>query len=650
MKRVIFIVLILNSFFSVSQELLKEESKDSSNVEVLEEIKIVQSKRKAGVYKLQLPKEILKNETLDKTLRRIENITLDSNKMVYFKGRKVKNYIYNDKVITQEEFFKLLSENIVFFQIITNYFNLSTGETELVIKVIDNQGAVNKVKGSIDATLGLLQEFNFYGFNLFFKRNKFSTILNASYLKNITENSSKEIYNSNALEYSNHRVLYQPYLSMLNIYEIDKSSTISLRNKFSMVDENRNSIFPDSSVASFFFLIRDYNMNLRYEKRTENKMEYKLNLDYILNDNKIENTINKSKQQFIEWTFGSEISKTFQKLYIQSALVLTYRHYTFDNTLNRSEVEQKVVTPFLGFNLDINNNNSLVFGNRFQFYEDKVDSDVAIYNNSFYLPNFSYFSKLESIADIEFNYKRYIVRPSVRSISNFTYKDFNNNLIESPSYIKPEVNDAFSLEFVKDVKKVNVTLELGYLASKNNISVVNKLNGYNMVSQNVNLDEYNNVYVGSSVSFKFFKESRFNLNYRFTEIKMRNGTENHNGRTNYFDLSISGNINSETFYSFNSYYIDRFYDFNLYRSVKPDLSFSVSRNFLKEKINVNLEYRNILNTDANRVLRFRDNNNYYVLDNKNVSNMILLNVSYNFGRSFKTNRKFIRNINLDMKP
>ena len=648
MKRIITFLSIINSFFVFSQEIVNNEQVDSSKVENLQEIKIIKNKRKAGVYKLHMPKEILKNENMGKTLRRVESITLDNNKTVYFKGKRIKSYIYNDKVITQEEFFKLLSENIVSFQIVENYFNLSNGETELVIKVMDNNGNVDNIKGTVDGTLGLLQEFNFFGLNLFYKKNKFSTVLNVSNLKNISDNSSEETFNDRTLNYSNHRVLYQSNFSMLNIYEIDKSSSLSLRNKCSIVDENRASVFPDLSEASYFFLIRDYNTNVRYEKKAVNNVEYKLNLDYVSNNNKIENKFNKSNQKFTEWTFSASVSKSIDKFYIQSALVFTYRNYLFDNVMNRSEVKQNIVTPFISFSYDLNPNNSFVFGNRFQLSQDKVNNE-AVFDHHFYLPNFTYFSKFDSIVDLEFNYKRYVVRPNVRSISNFTYQDFNNNSIVNPSYIEPEINNSFSLDLVKNIKKVDLTLNFGYLTSANNISIVNELKDYKMISENTNLDSYSSSSVGTSVSFKFYKESRFNLNYSYTRLKMRRENEMHKGFVNYLDLSVSGNIDKRTMYTINSYYIDRFYDFNLYRSVKPDISFSVSRNFLKDKLNINLEYRNILNTDANRMLRFTNSTNYYMLDNRNTSHMILVNASYNFGKTFKVNRKFIRNISSDMK-
>jgi hypothetical protein len=653
MKKSILFILILCSYFSFSQGVVKSEYKDSSEVETLKEIVVVKNKRKAGVYKLQLPKDILKNETLDKTLRRIEYVTLDNNnKTVYFKGREIKNYIYNDKVITQDDFLKLLSENIISFQIIENYFNMSTGASELVIKLTDSNGNVDNIKGAFDGAYALLQEFNWYGLNLNYKKNKFSTILNISNLKNVSDNSSEETYNNNTLNYSNHRVLHQPRFSMLNIYEIDVSSSISLRNKYSIVDENVISYYPDLSNSNYFFRIQDYNMNVRYEKKLVNSLEYKLNLDYISNNNKIENenenSLNKSNQNFKEWTMSSSVAKTINKLYIQSALVLTYRDYFFDNVTDVSQIRQNIITPFVSFSYDINSNNSLIFGSKFQFSEDKINKKSVVENN-YYLPNFTYFSKFESIVDMEFNYKRNVIRPNIRSISNFTYQDYNNNSIVSPAYLESEINDSFLLEFSKEIKKINVTLDFGYIESSNNLSDDNSLNGYNMVIEKVNLDLCKNIYIGTSVSFKFLKESRFNVNYSYSKIKMKKDNNLNEGFVNNIDFSVSGVINKSIIYSLNSYYIDRFYDFNLYRSAKPDFSFSVSKNFLKDNLNISLEYRNILNYEANRMLRFTDNGDEYVLKNNNTSNMILFSASYNFGKSFKMQRKYIQNINSDMK-
>jgi hypothetical protein len=178
MKNKIFSTFFLFSIISYSQINNDSISKiDTTKVVKLKEVIIVSKQNKAGVYQLILPKKILENETLDKTIRRVNFVTVDNSKNLYFKGRRIKNILFNDKPISIEEFNKLNIEDIKNIFIDSNNFNQTTGEVENVIKIIEKKKIQNHIKGSVDFSQGFLQQFNYYGINISNKINKISSRL-----------------------------------------------------------------------------------------------------------------------------------------------------------------------------------------------------------------------------------------------------------------------------------------------------------------------------------------------------------------------------------------------------------------------------------------------------------------------------------------
>ena len=114
-------------------------------------------------------------------------------------------------------------------------------------------------------------------------------------------------------------------------------------------------------------------------------------------------------------------------------------------------------------------------------------------------------------------------------------------------------------------------------------------------------------------------------------------------------MSFSGSIFKKYLFSLNSFYIDKFYEYNAFYNAKPDFSFSISKNYLQDKLNLNLEFRNILNQESNRIIDFKENSNFYFQKIENQSRLLLLSFTYNFGKDFKMTKKNIQNTNNDIK-
>lgn len=647
MKDKIYYFLLLFTALGYSQV------NDSIKTVEIEEVFIsLKSSNKAGEYKLNIPKKILENETLDKTIKRVDFITVDNSKNIYFKGKKISNIFYNDRLITIEEFNKLNIEDVRNMYIVSNNFNQSTGEIETVIKITENKKTFNNIKGSVDFSQGFFQKFNYYGLSLNNKINKLSSRLNIANVVNETKNSGEQIINSDFIGIDNKRNLSQPFFSLQNIFDINDSTSVYMNNRYSIVDEAISSKFSNLNELDYGLLIKNYTLNLGFDKKLKNDFSLRLQLDYINTDNKVEsellntNQVLFSKRKFDEITFSPLVQKRGNKYQITNSVVVTNRKFNFNNTDNTSKANQNIITYFANYSLSINQANSIVLGARYQFEEN----DVQNKKNHHFLPNLIYLIQLDSLTEVEFSYRRKAQRPSINSISNSVYFDSNGNEIINQDFINTQIDNLFSLEVYRKFRKFNVSIALNYDFSKNYISGLYGFNNQNMLFYTTdNIDKFYSKSIRTSLSFPLWEDSKVNLNYSISDIKFELDNDEKTGLINTYDVSVSGALFKKYLVSVNSSYIDKFYEYNAFLKATPDFSVSVSKNYLKDKLNLNVEFRNILDNDTNRKISFSENSNYYYQSNHNQSRLFLISLTYNFGKEFRMSRKHIQNNNSDMK-
>lgn len=645
------LVFLILSAFSYSQEIDTISRIDTTKTINLKEITLSSKLNKAGVYQLILPKKIIENETLDKTIKRVNFITIDNSKNLYFKGKKINNILFNDRPITIEEFNKLNLEDVKNIFIESNNFNQASGEIENTIKITEKKKIENNIKGSIDFSQGFFQQFNYYGLSLSNKLNKVSSRLQISNLENQTENESLQNINSNIINIENNRKLSQPYFSLQNIYDINNKNSFYIKNKYSIVDEKSNSLFSNSNNIDYKYKIKNYSLNIRHDAKFENNYLLKLNFDYINLINTIStfqsnnNSLLFSNQNFDELTFSPLLQKKGNKFEIVNSFVLTNRKYKFENSLSNNRINQNIFTYFVNYSYKINSNNSFLVGGRYQFEKNNVTNKKS----DFFLPNITFLTSIDSIAEIEFNYKKRIQRPSVNSISNSIYYDNSGNEIINQNFLLPQIDNSLSLDIYKEIKKINLNFSLNYNFSKDYISVLYNFNNQILTNQVINVNDFNEKSIRTSLAIPLWKETKLNLNYSISKLQFTQNSNKINGTVNYYDASISGPIFKTYIFSVNSFYINRFYEYNAFYEAKPDFSFSFSTNYLKDKLNVNLEFRNVLNQDSNRIINFKESSNFYFQDSKNQSRLLLLSLTYNFGKNFKMSKKNIQNTNSDLK-
>lgn len=651
MKNNLYIILVFFTTICFSQERDTLAIIDTTKIIKLKEVKITSNLNKAGVYQLLIPKKILENETLEKTIKRVSFITIDNNKNLYFKGKKINNFIFNDKPITVEEFNKLNIDEVKNIYIVSNNFNQATGEVESVIKIVQKKNIQNNIKGSLDFSQGFFQQFNYYGISLNNKFNKISSRLQISNIHNKTDNYSYQNINSNILDINQFRKLSQPFFSLQNVYDINDKNSIYIKNRFSVINDETNSTFSNLNNLQYQYLIKNYNVNLRYDRKMVNNFIMKLSFDYInfnnsINSKQENNTIElNSKQNFNEYTFSPLLQKKGTKYELLNSFVFTNRNYKFNNTSNNSGIKQNLFTYFLSYSLKINEKNSFLIGNRYQLENNNFVNKT----NHFILPNITYLTKIDSIVDVEFNFKRKLQRPSINSISNSNYFDINGNEIINQEFLNPQIDNQLSLDLYREFKKFNVNINFNYTFSKDYISTLYYFNNQTLTNTTINLNDFNEKSLKTSLSIPIYTETRLNINYAISRITFNHNNNLINDYINYFDASFSGPIFKKYLFSLNSFYIDKFYEYNAFYKAKPDFSFSISRNYLKDKLNLNLEFRNILNQESNRVMDFKENSNFYFQKTENQSRLLLISFTYNFGKDFKMTKKNIQNTNNDIK-
>jgi hypothetical protein len=390
---------------------------------------------------------------------------------------------------------------------------------------------------------------------------------------------------------------------------------------------------------------------LRFDKKLKNNYLIKLNFDYIYNNNaiksfqSIDNILLSSNQKFNEFSFSPFISKKGNNFEIINSLILTNRMFNFDNILNKNNINQKILTHHISYSLKINEKNSFRISNNYQFEKNTIENK----NRHFFLPNITYLSQLDSIVDIEFNYKRKIIRPSINSLSNNNYVDIYGNNIINQSFILPQIENLYSLDFYKEFKKISINLYLNYKSSDDYITTLYDFQNLILTNKVININDFNEKSIRTSLSVPINKETKLNVNYSISKLKFTNDNNSIDGVVNYYDASISGPIFKNYLYSINSFFIDRFYEYNAFYKANPDFSFSISKNYLNEKLNLNIEFRNVLNQDSNRIIDFKDNSNFYFQNINNQSRLFLINLTYNFGKDFKISKRNIQNLNNEIK-
>lgn len=622
--------------------------KDSSAYKNIDSVFIRKNSHNAQKITYSFNKErLIKNIRTQEIITAVPYVTLGNDKSLFYKGNKIEQISINGIKSSLTELNSVQAQDIQSVEVIYSNLDLTTGENKLTINIKTkfNPG----IKGYLDVSPGVLQDFFYEGAGLSIKnKNTYISFLHSNLWNHNSGSVDQQYINSNNYLKTT-RNLYQPYNS-ISINHIINNQSINAKFFYSGIKENSYSILNNDSKSTNQMNMKLYNINFLYDL-TFGKYTFKLNSDFIVNNNTYNNTNytkNSSDQNFKEFAVSPFLSRKLKKGNIGLGLIYTNRNLDSHNFINESELANSINQYIYNFvvlgNYNITPKLSFSASLKYQKYEDKFNKKDII------LPYVKILKNFEKIGDIELVYKRNISRPNIYSLSGSMYQEIDGSITYTNPYLKFQISDLFDLSLSPKLKKGNISFGVSYEKLQNQISTEKKMVD-NMIHNNVV-----NVLgreTGFNLSFSYPISENFDVNSFYKYFFLTNEFENSIIKGNYsiYGLSLNGKILKEYNISLNSNYRNKIYDANYFIKLKPEISFTVSRNLFNNLIYASLEFRNILDNDSKREFMILDNNNNSF---KNISylnsRLFLFTFSYNFGKSFEMKKKNINNINSDILP
>lgn len=652
MKNKTSIIVCFLFGFVYSQE-LDSIQYDSIQIIELNPVLISKKKEKFGYFEINVPSKVLENESLIQSIRRVEFITVSNNNELYFQNKKISTIYLNGKPVSIQEFQNLKLDELRKWVIDKNKFNQQTGEIETALLITQKKKIEDYFDGSISASHGFFQNFNYFGVNINNKSGQISSILNLGTLFNETDNNFNQQFNSEYLYSDRTRTLKQPFYSLQNTFELSPKALIYMKNTYSIVDDlNKNNVSNGNQI-DYSLNLKRYALNLRYEQKLKHRFDLNFNFDYINVRNEIEsNTFNNaenynqfSNQRFNEITFSPILNKKGNKYTLLYALVLTNRDFFYKNNEKNNQYSQWLFTHYGNVAFELGKKHYLSLGVRYQFEKNDIENK----SNHYFLPDVLFASEIDSLTNFDIAYKKRIIRPSIGSTSNSTYIDEYGNQLINPSFLKPQINNEVSITINRKFERFRLGINANYTHSKDYLGGLAKIENQNYYYEKHNLDKYSKLSGSISFAIPLYRDGMLNLSYTLSGVRLGQKEGIQEGFVNQYNISFSGSVFKNYLLSFDSFYIDKFYDGNTIYKAKPDFGFSISRNLLNKKLNLSLELRNVLDNDSYRELTFKENYNYYHISSHNQSRLFLISATYNFGKPLNIKRKYIQDTNTDMK-
>ncbi|WKS95435.1 outer membrane beta-barrel protein [Riemerella columbina] len=577
----------------------------------------------------------------------IPHISVGNNNVVHYKGNAIQTILINDIKASMEEFKSIPIEEIASVELLHAYINTSNGETELALNV--KTKFKPGVKGYLDFSPGVLQEFFYGGTSVSVKSRNTIVRLMHSNLWNSNEGETVQRYLNQAVDYKMKRNLYQPF-GMLSVnHHLSDNQSLNLKFLYSGINEQGEALDNNHPLKKEMNL-NYYGVNFLYDW-SFGKYVFKLNSDYILNNQDYENKSPleryTSHQNFKEFAISPFLSRKLEKGTVDLGIIYTDRHFDVQNLMNGQSqphsFNQSLFNIVLKANYDITKKLSATANIRYQAYQD------AYTKNETFLPYIKILQGIGDKTEIGLAYHKKIYRPNIYTLSGGVYKETNGITTLTNPLLSFQTSHYYETSFSHQWNKVNISLSGSYEKIKNHLSILGRVEQGAVINQMVNADreEFGPLI---SLSIPLLKTLDLNTYYGYQYSNREYQNQVYSGDYYRLGVSLRGKLKNYNFYV-NTDYRNKIYDVNYYRALKPDISFSISRNFFKNLIYASLAVRNILDNDATQEFTFEDQSSMKLKNTTYMnSRLILLTLSYNFGKNFNSQTKNINKINNDLLP
>ena len=663
--------------------------------EAVQQLDSVMIKTKNLIYKNGIftwyvkPKNFLPGADAREVLRQAPLVSLDDNFSARIKGHISADIFINGSPAATAELKTLQVNDILKIEVLTSPPpQYGTDIKGGIINIITKKRKADSFKGFAGADAGIINNLNFENFGISCKTRKLLVNTGINRLYNVQPGYSVLQRSAGENFYS----LYQEKKSALlqtaafaDVFaDIDSATTMQIRNSYSAMKDNtasagsyQQALFISDTARHFYNAYsnnpRMYNLDIQLKKILANENYFVFSLRYTNKETIKENiltsmqTSGNTTARNTDTSYFTEINPNFlctlnlDKLdgSVNFGSSFFMRHnrsrpafFSYDSSSHQYikysdsaagiNFNQQLAAFFGEAGIDIKNY-SFAAGFRNEITINTGDLHGKNYFN--FLPYFSVNINKDSAGDLEFTFTKKIKRPGLFFLNPFIYPASPLTANQGNSELSAEKITNIDLSYNKPLKNDhNLNLSAFCYKTKNRISSIiitdslqNFLSGFSNQTQELELG------ISISTDFTLFKKISCNFN-GFIE------QNNFSGQGEFSSISnkklVLGSTIDASYIFLKKYNISLYTDYTsrdmelqtTYR-LHPYTSLSLGSNFLKDKLNAKIIWRDIANNSGNSKSWFKSGSfsetNLYT----NHLNNLILSLQYNFGGSFDTYRR-----------
>ncbi|MDP5201275.1 outer membrane beta-barrel protein [Flavobacterium sp. DG2-3] len=652
-----------NTLFNI--ELVKLEPELLNEVVIKSGEKIITSAKKA-IYQIN-HKDYLKNAKASDVLQSVPNVYFNE-----FDGKTLVDGVLTGKIFIDgleadaSELKGLKVEDIKSVEIINNpsvaYFKSEF--LGAIINVITKTRAEGFFKGSLDGTVGAVNNYWSISPNFSFKKDFFLLRTSFQYLNN------DQVIDFTSRRIDENGLFYQSNINHSNGKQLNSNTrvAIKLNDKSNFTISNNINEYSFSGKANGFTVLNEEEVNLFSKIGKESMVNWNIAsvFNYKIAENKafffkssysIFNNINKSQFQFDN---TSEID--YYDVQSKNNELSLQADYEFE--------EMRVFGKKMDFYTDIkyinrkyrfSHDNFYVYQNVFDGsveldseWSNKFSSEVSLTyeftNNSnqllrqsynLVLPTINSLYHFENKLDLKVGYSRKVLRPSASDLNDDVLILYPGVAKQGNSELDPQLRNYYFAMLTKFYTSDSFSLKIYNESINNAITPVYRNDGNLLIQTLENAARYNSTGMNIGFKTKVLKKITANINSGFDyNVFEDNSQDAIIGKNSGYTFRGNFNLNGIFFKDRLSISISGRQDGPNYsllskRITNPYLDFTISTNIFKGKLNLSLYGRNLLGRVSSGFTDISEYNNFYQkIETKNNSRNLLLTLTYNFGKKF----------------
>ncbi|MXO06459.1 TonB-dependent siderophore receptor [Flavobacterium sp. HBTb2-11-1] len=612
-------------------------------------------------------KDYLQNAKVSDVLQSVPNVYFNE-----FDGKVLVDGVLNGKIFIDgleadaSELRGLKAEDVKSVEIINNP-SVAYYKSEFlgaIINVITKTRSESFLKGSLEGTAGVINNYWAFSPNFSFKKDFFLLRTNFQYLNNdqVIDFTSKRIdenglfYQSNTNQ-SNGKQLYSNTRISIKLNNksnftvsnnISQYSFFGKANGFTVLNEEEASLFSKIGKESMvnWSIASVYN----YKITESNVFFFKSSYSIFNNENKSQfdfynnsqsdyyNIQSKNNELSLQADYELEEVHVFgKKMDFYTDIKYINRKYSFSH--DDFYVYQNVFDSSVELDSEWSNKFSTEVSLTYEFTNNSNQLLRQSYN--LLLPTINSLYHFGNKLDLKAGYSRKVLRPSASDLNDDVLILYPGVAKQGNSELDPQIRDYYFLMLTKFYKSDSFSFKIYNESINNAITSVYRTDGDLLIQTLENAARYNSIGMNVGFKTKLVQKITANINSGFDYNVFEDNSKDaiirkNSGYTFRGNFNLSGMFfKDKVSISVSGRQDGPSYSLLSKRITNPYLDFTISTNILKGKLNLSVYGRNLLGRVSSGFTDLSDYNNFYQkIETKNNSRNLLLTLTYNFGKKF----------------